>query len=65
MGWMQKLIERHNNKAKCLVCEKIVKKDAAIVEYRYDGGIGKAFLCKVCEEEFGKTQLNGDIDEAI
>jgi hypothetical protein len=66
MGWMSKLISRHNGREKCLVCEKIVGKDAAVVEYRYDGGMGKAFLCDSCEKEFGQTQLSdGDIDEAI
>lgn len=64
MGWMSKLIDRHNNKAKCLICDKTVEKDAAVVEYKYDGGIGKAFLCKECEIEFGQTKLD-DIDDAI
>lgn len=64
MGWMSKLIERHNNKAKCLICEVVVPKDSAIVEYKHADGIGKAFLCKGCEEEFGTTRMGG-ADETI
>ena len=65
MGWMSKLIERHNNKAKCLICEKTVSQDAAVVEYRYDGGTGQAFLCAKCEEEMNNSKLDDIDDEAI
>lgn len=64
MGWMSKLINRHNGKEKCLVCDAPVGRDAAIVEYRYHSGKGQAFLCSECEEEFNTTSL-GDIDEAL
>lgn len=64
MGWMQKLINRHNGKERCLVCSSIVKPDAAIVEYRYDGGTGQAFLCETCEERFNETKLDG-IDDTL
>lgn len=65
MGWMTKLIERHTEKAKCLVCENTVPKDAAIVEYRYNGGVGKAFLCEKCENNFNTPQLGLDDDLSI
>ena len=65
MGWWNELIRRHNNEAKCLVCENTVPKDAAVVEYRYDGGVGKAFLCTKCEKEFSKSNLDFDDDLPI
>lgn len=60
MGWMSKLIERHNKKAKCLICEKAVLQDAAVIEYQYKDGIGKAFLCPQCEKEMSKSNLDFD-----
>lgn len=64
MEWMQKLINRHNGKEKCLVCERSVGKDAAVIEYKHMDGMDKAFLCKACEKKFGETKMDG-IDEAV
>ena len=64
MGWMSRLINRHNGKEKCLVCDAPVGKDAAVVEYKYQDGKGQAFLCEKCEAEFNQSKLD-DIDEAL
>lgn len=64
MGWMSKLIEHHKHKAKCLICDEICGENAAVVEYRYDGGTGKAFICEKCADEMDKTVLD-DIDDAV
>lgn len=64
MGWMNKLISFHNKKEKCLICESTVGENAGVVEYRYQGGIGKAFVCEKCADEMNQNNL-GDIDEAI
>lgn len=65
MGWMSKLIERHNKKAKCLICDSIVGDDAAIVKYSYDGGVDQAFICKKCGDDMNQNKLEDDIDDAI
>ena len=65
MGWWNKLVQRHNGTAKCLICEKGVPKDAAVIEYKYDGGIGKAFLCEKCETEMNTPKMDLDDDFTI
>lgn len=64
MGWMSKLIEKHNKKAKCLICEKPVGDDAAVVKYSYQGGEDQAFICKACADDMDQNRLDG-IDDAI
>ena len=59
-----KLIGLHNKKEKCLVCEKPVGNDAAIMKYKYGGGEGQAFVCKKCADTLDRPKL-GDIDEPI
>lgn len=59
-----RLIGLHNQKEKCLVCQKTAGDDAAIVNYKYEGGEGQAFVCKKCADELEKPKL-GDIDEPI
>lgn len=60
MGWMSKLISLHNKKEKCLICEKPVGDNAAIVEYSYADGIGKAFICETCSNEMNETRLEDE-----
>jgi len=60
MGWMNQLIHRHNKKATCLICEEAVLQDAAVIEYQYKDGVGKAFLCPKCEKEMSKSNLDFD-----
>jgi len=45
-------------KRKCLICEKSVGKDFAEVQYVYKGGLGFAFLCSKCGDEFDKTNID-------
>jgi len=59
-----KLIGLHNQKEKCLVCEKPAGKDAAIMRYKFEGGEGEAFVCKKCADALEKPKL-GDLDETI
>lgn len=60
MGWMNQLIHRHNKKAKCLICEEAVPQDAAVLEYQYKNGVGKAFLCPKCEKLMNLSNLDFD-----
>jgi hypothetical protein len=59
-----KRISLHNNKEKCLVCRKSAGKDAAVVNFKYQGGTGQAFVCKKCADELDKTKMD-DIDESL
>ena len=49
--WIQKLIARRNKGKKCLVCDK-KGEHTAQVHYRYNGGIGEAYLCNRCAKQF-------------
>lgn len=53
-----KQISLHNGKEKCLVCSKPAGKGAAVVNFRYQGGTGQAFVCKQCADEMDKTHLD-------
>lgn len=59
-----KLIGLHNKKEKCLVCGCAVDDSAAVMNYKYEGGEGQAFVCKKCADQLEKSKL-GDIDEAL
>ena len=57
-----KRISLHNNKEKCLVCRKPAGRDAAIVNFKYRGGSGQAFVCKKCADQMDKTKLDDDYE---
>lgn len=57
-----RLIGLHNKKEKCLICNKTVTDDASIVNYKYQGGTGQAFICKKCADEMDKTKLDDNCE---
>jgi hypothetical protein len=66
MSWMQKLIELHNKKANCLLCDSEVDKDkCAVIEYRHAEGSDKAFVCDACAVQLDTSNLRFDDDQSI
>ena len=64
--WISKLVEKfRNDKNVCLICGKNAGDNPAIVQYKYDGGLGTAPLCDKCAEEMDKDKVGEIDDESI
>lgn len=57
-----KRISLHNKKEKCLVCGKTAGDGAAVVNFKYQGGTGQAYVCKKCADQMDKTKLDDDYE---
>lgn len=57
-----RLIGLHNNKEKCLICDKKAGKDAAVVNFKHQDGISQAFVCKKCADQMDKSKLDDDYE---
>lgn len=60
-----KRISLHNKKETCLVCNKPVGDDAAVVNYKYLNGTGQAFVCKKCADDMDQTSIEGTGYDAV
>lgn len=56
--WISRFLEKlRNDKNLCLICNKNAGKNPAIVQYKYEGGLGEAFLCDKCDDSMNKTKM--------
>lgn len=57
--WISRVVEklRKDNNV-CLICNKNAGKNPAIVQYKYDGGLGTAPLCDKCAENMDQNKMD-------
>ena len=61
---MMNLFKR--KKYKCLICEKRIGDNSAVVRYRYEhDNIGEARICNKCANKFDKPEVEVDDGESF
>jgi hypothetical protein len=49
----------------CLVCNKKIGKDYSEVRYKYQGGTGTAYVCKICSEEMDQSNIDKETEDGF